>query len=149
MTEQRNILGTVGPRFDAAIVTRALLSGDGTYSLTSGQRYTGDGILVAIPGVGLVLEKETAELIPAAIAQWIENYAAPAIHNFPAPFFRPRFLGSWIDPETGIVYLDIVEAFSREEKEAAIAAGIARDQIAIWDNGRQELIETGGTGAVD
>lgn len=107
MTTQRNILGTIGPRFNAAVITRALLSGDGTYSLASGQRWNGNGIIVALPDSGLVLEREIVELIPESIAQWVSDYAAPAILNFPAPFYRPRFIRS--RTENGITYFDIVE----------------------------------------
>jgi len=138
---------STGPAVNADTVARALLSGDGTYSLT-GQRYTGAGIIVALPGVGLVLDRDDAALLPAVIAQWVSDYAAPAVTSRPAPFHRPRYVGSWVDSDTGTLYLDVVEVFAREEIAEAIAAGRDRDQIAIWDAGRGEEIATGGTGAV-
>ena len=144
----RNILGTIGPRFDAAIVTDALLSGDGTYGLT-GQPYRGDGIIVALPALGLVLDRDDAALLPAVIGQWVSNYAAPAITSRPAPFHRPRYVGSWVDSATGTLYLDVVEVFGRDDIAEAIEAGRDRNQIAIWDAGRGEEIATGGTGAVE
>ena len=138
---------STGPAVNADTVARALLSGDGTYSLT-GQRYTGAGIIVALPGVGLVLDRDDAALLPAVIAQWVSNYAAPAVTSRPAPFHRPRYVGSWVDSDTGTLYLDVVEVFAREDIADAIAAGRDRNQIAIWDAGRGEEIATGGTGAV-
>jgi hypothetical protein len=139
--------GTVpstGPAFDAFTIANALTNGDGTVTL-SGTRYNGSGILVAIPEYSAVIEGiDSVDF--AGIVEWVEENAS-AITGNPAPFFNPRYFGVWADGDT--LYLDIVEAFPREEKDAAIAAGIARNQIAIWDNGRSELIETGGTGAVD
>ena len=142
-----NAPASTGPAANVGTIVSALLSGDGTYSL-SGSRYTGSGIIVALPEFGGVIDSEVANETEAIVASWVANNAH-AITGNPAPFFRPRYFGIWTDPDSDIVYLDIVEAFPREEYDEAIAAGIARDQIAIWDNGRQELIETGGTGAVE
>lgn len=141
--------GTVpstGPAFRSSTIADAL-SADGTYAL-SGFAYGGSGILVAIPEYAAaydVSEFDAAQ-IHLLIRLWVEDNAA-AILSHPAPFYFPRYFGSWVD--NGTLYLDIVEAFPRENLSEAIAAGIARDQIAIWDNGRNQFLATNGTGAVD
>lgn len=141
---------STGPAVNGETVARALLGGDGTYSLT-GQPYTGAGIIVALPGIGetfdgLTLRVEDAADITESVAAWVTGTAAPFIAAHPAPFYHPHYVGSWVDSDTGTLYLDVVEIFPREEIVEAIAAGRDRNQIAIWDAGRQELIETGGTG---
>lgn len=134
---QRNILGTIGPRFNAAVVARAIANGgDGTYT-ANGTRYQGDGILVAIPEFGRVLFSDASA---SQIEEWL-NETIVSITSRPAPFHRPRYFGAWI--HEGLLFLDIVEAFPREDIHRAIVAGHDRNQIAIWDNGRQELIATG------
>jgi hypothetical protein len=142
-------VSSTGPAFNADTIVAELLNGDGTISL-QGQRYNGSGILVAIPehSIALVPFEFDAAVSAEKISEWVLANAS-AISSHPAPFYRPRYFGSWVDSDTGILYLDIVEAFPREELTEAIAAGIARNQIAIWDNGRQEEIATNGTGAVD
>lgn len=136
---QRQILGMVGPRINVRAIADALTNGDATIG-TTGQRYNGDAILVAIPEYGV--EINSAHWSPEAIERLVTLFVeetAFAITNFPAPFYRARYFGAWI--RNGILYLDIVEAFPREELNAAIAAGAARNEIAIWDNGRKELID--------
>ena len=140
-----NAPASIGPAINVDTITRALLNGDGTFSVT-GLPYRGDGIVVAIPAhsaafVTLDDSSDTDHLFPF-VAAWVAKNAS-AITDNPAPFFRPRFFGSWFDSETGTLWLDIVEAFPREKLSEAIAAGIDRDQIAIWDNGRGEVIVPG------
>lgn len=124
MTEQRNILGTIGPRVNLDTLAEALASGDGTFHL-SGQRYTGDGIVVAVAPIRTLSD------------------AVAYVESHPAPFYRTHALGSWTDPADGTLYLDIVEIFPREQFNDAMDAGTARGEIAIWDNGRKELFVTG------
>lgn len=140
---------STGPAVNADTVARALLSGDGTYSLT-GQAYRGDGLVVALPALGVAVAAEDGESdfdhLAPAVAEWVRDVAAPAVTSRPAPFYRPRYVGSWVDSRTGTLYLDVVEIFAREDIADAIAAGRDRNQIAIWDAGRGEEIATGGTG---
>jgi hypothetical protein len=138
-------VSSVGPAFNVdtigAALIRAHLNGGGTISIT-GLDYAGSGILVAIPENGTRIHFGKGGS-GAALKRWIRDNVS-AITGNPAPFFNPRYFGIWTDPATGITHLDIVEAFPREEFDAAIAAGIARNQIAIYDNGRGELYATGG-----
>lgn len=41
-------------------------------------------------------------------------------------------LGGWLDTETSLYWLDFVRVFGADERDAAVAAGLAADQIAIW-----------------
>lgn len=149
MTRNASVPASTGPRANVETLLDALLSVPaGTFSIT-GQPYRGDGIVVAVKGTGRVLEPHntpTTEHVYREIRSWLTHRAIPAVTSRPAPFHRPRYLGVWI--ESGTVYLDVVEVFPREEIAEAIAAGRDRNQIAIWDAGRQEEIATGGTGAV-
>lgn len=128
---------STGPAFNADTIAQALFDSDGTIAL-SGRPYSGSGILVAIPEHALSIPVDRAYGI--AIRNWVEENVS-AIVSHPAPFYNPRYFGSWVN--SGILYLDIVEAFPREEFDAAMDAGIARRQVAIYDNGRKELYATG------
>jgi hypothetical protein len=141
-----NAPASIGPAFNARTIARALLNGNGTISLT-GLPYVGDAILVAIPEHAILLPVNSAVFLDI-VETWV-NRVANAITSRPAPFHNPRYFGVWTDPANGEVHYDIVEAFPREELDAAIDAGITRNQIAIWDNGRGELYATNGSGAVD
>ena len=142
-------IASTGPAVNADTVAAALLSGDGTYSVT-GQAYRGDGIVVAVDGAGCVVVPDgfTSAQLSGIVSAWVEHLAAPYVAAHPAPFYRPHYVGSWVDSASGWVYLDVVEIFAREDLDDAIDAGYDRNQIAIWDAGRQEEIATGGTGAV-
>lgn len=52
--------------------------------------------------------------------------------------------GGWVDGDK--LYLDVVKVFPPSQREAAIALGRAKNQIAVWDLGASEEIPTGGTG---
>lgn len=53
-------------------------------------------------------------------------------------------IGGWTDKESGHTYLDI--SHNIKNKNAAVRAGRARNQIAIWDVKKGREIRTGGTG---
>ena len=131
MTETRNTIASTGPatRFDD--LTDALLT-DGTYTVR-GDAVQTDGFIVAVAGQGIALE-------PGAtyrdIDTWVQRFAVPYVTAHPAPFYHRHAIGSWVDADTGILYLDVVEIFPREEREAAIAAARHRNEIAIWDAGQ-------------
>lgn len=78
--------------------------------------------------------------LKAAMAKWLDE-AAPAQAKNPDYHF-----GTWVDPDTGIVYFDIVEVM--QDRAKAEAAGRDRNQIAIWDLANQAEIKTGGSGDV-
>lgn len=55
------------------------------------------------------------------------------------------YIGGWV--QGGQLWLEPSERVS--SRSEAIAAGRGRDQIAIWDNRRQQEIPTGGSGGLD
>jgi hypothetical protein len=52
------------------------------------------------------------------------------------------FVGGWLSE--GTVYLDVTEHV--EDLDRALALGISRNQISIWDIANAREISTGGTG---
>jgi hypothetical protein len=119
-------------------VTDALLAATAAATLTpQATPYVGDGILVAMPEHGIVLAPE-AEQVYGRVHDWVEQ----AAHHVTAPGATPaRYFGAWRD-EDGVLYLDVVQAFSSAEEDRALWAAFRRGQIAIWHNGRRELINT-------
>jgi hypothetical protein len=75
------------------------------------------------------------DLITAFIADNADKLSEPGMH-----------LGGWHDPESNKVYLDVTEVFPKGSLDAAMAAGTARNQIAITDLSTFKSIKTGGTG---
>ncbi len=143
---------STGPQVNAETIATKLITADGTYSITAAP-FRGAGYVVALPALGHVIPRgdlrsptRDARII-AEIAAWVRDVAAPEILAHPAPFYRPRYLGSWVDSSDGTLYLDVVEIF--QDRAEAVEAGRDRDQIAIWDAGNGCEIATGGTGAVD
>ena len=144
-----NAPASIGPIVNTEVLLDSLLSAPaGTYAIT-GQPYRGDGIIVALPRGGRVLEPwstPSTSDVYRHMTEWITDRAAPLILDAPAPFSRPRYLGVWISD--GTVYLDVVEVFAREDRDEAIKVGVIRNQISIWDAGRGEEIATGGNGRI-
>jgi hypothetical protein len=54
--------------------------------------------------------------------------------------------GGWHDTADGTVVMDATRVYSADQRDAAIADGQTRNQIAIFDIGANEEISTGGTG---
>ncbi len=127
------------------VVAAALATAtDGATVSRSGQPYGGSGILVAVPEHSMIFGQWTDHpdgLDLQAVRDWVEWKSATVT----APSLRPLYFGAWRDG--GNLYLDVVEAFPDDEEAAAVAAGAARNQIAVWHAGRGEEIATGGTGA--
>lgn len=91
------------------------------------------GYMVSIPGhTHIVMNAD-----PALVAKYANAHADvlqdPKAH-----------IGGWTDPNTGKTYLDVSHRYSN--KGAAIKAGQAHNQIAIWDVKHGREIRTGGTG---
>jgi hypothetical protein len=64
-------------------------------------------------------------------------------------------LGGWHDPESGNVFLDVVKVFPLGQRDAAVAAGRANNEISVADLGAiskgdwdHAIINTGGTGGL-
>lgn len=134
--------GTGDPTAYHAVIDAVGIVNGGATVTAAGLPYAGSGLVVAIPEHGRVITDGAGLGALGQIAEWV-GYAA---HHVTAPSLRPRYFGAWFEGDT--LYLDVVEVFPREEEAEAIAAGAARNQIAIWDAGRQAEIPTGGDGFV-
>ncbi len=144
---------TGNPVAVSAVVDALIAATDGATVMPSGQSYGGSGIIVAVPEHGLVITPEdcrrwqywSADGLTDAVNRWVERNAANVTN---AQSLRPRAFGAWsAETSTGrTIYLDVVEIFPDDEETAAVEAGRARNQIAIWHAGRGEEIATGGTG---
>jgi len=136
--------GGIGDPTAYAAVTRALVSAtDGATVSASGQPFNGSGYVVAVPEYSHVIELGFVRVVSDAVRTWV----ATASHHVTGRHLRPRYFGAWVNGDR--LYLDVVEVFPDDERDAAVAAGRARNQIAVWDAGRGEEVPTGGTGEVD
>jgi len=110
----------------------------GGFSVTPGGRQPTGGFMVSIPGrTQLLDEADLAGPRAAEIVNQFTSKNADAFGNNPN-----MHIGGWTSG--GKVYLDPSENI--HDREAAIAAGRQRNQIAIWDVANQKEIPTGGTG---
>lgn len=135
-------------RVDA--IARALsdAAATGATVLPSGQPYVGSGIVVAVEDSDLygdIFDWIEEDYPQRRIHDWVESVSGLVAN---AQTLRQRAFGIWVNEVTHAVYLDVVEIFSDDDEAEAVAAGRARDQIAIWHNGRKETIDTGGEGAM-
>jgi len=132
--------GGIGDPTAYGLVTSALAAaGDGATVLPTGLPYAGSGIVVALPEHAAFLTTPDGP----TVAEWVRTVASAVTSTS----LRPRAFGAW--QSDGVLYLDVVEIFPSDERDAAVAAGRARNQIAIWDAGRGEEIATDGTGLPD
>lgn len=91
------------------------------------------GYMVSMPGHTQIIPHATPDLVAA-----YANEHSGALQQ------QGAHIGGWTDKASGKTYLDV--SHNIRNKNAAIQAGRARNQIAIWDvkNGRE--INTGGDG---
>jgi len=131
--------GGIGDPTAYGLVTSALVTaGDGATVLPTGLPYAGHGLIVALPEYGAVLTGSDGP----TVAEWVRTVAGAVT----GPRLRQRAFGAW--QSDGVTYLDVVEIFPSDDRDAAVAAGRARNQIAIWDAGRGEEIATDGDGTL-
>lgn len=133
-----------GGILDNASITSKVASGldeNGGVSVTANGTYPTDGFMVAYDakdGHGDVIDATNKAARDAAIRDWVKSQrrfvASDPNHHF----------GGWVD--NGKAYLDVSQRFAPNQKGAAIGAGKARNQIAIFDLGTMDEIQTGGTG---
>lgn len=135
-----------GGRLDNASIAGKVSGGldaEGGASVSIGGSAPSDGFMVSYDsgdGHGLVLDAATKAERDAAVKDWVAKQRK-FVASDPEHYF-----GAWKDSSDGKVYLDVSQRFKPNEKEAAIAAGKSRNQIAIFDLGSFEEIGTGGTG---
>lgn len=72
----------------------------------------------------VVMDGQHDDIVYNMIVRWInENYTLATRFDM--------YIGSWIDKETGSVYIDISQHFT--DRAVAIHTAIFHDEIAIWD----------------
>lgn len=97
------------------------------------------GFMVSIPGHSKILR--ASDLVGDRGAKIVQQYArehSGVLHDARA------HIGGWTDEATGKTHLDV--SHNIKGMRAAVAAGRANNQIAIWDVKRGRQIDTGGTG---
>lgn len=125
-------------------------SADGASLLVINGQSPTSGYVVAIPEHGKIIDQaEARELYGVKggdnwgarleVASWVLDMI-PVVDSHATPITLT--LGSW--RHEGKLYLDLGQVYA--DRDAAIAAGIERNQIAIWDVAKGEEIPTGGTG---
>ena len=122
----------------------ARVARDGGCTLRPGEPAPKGGFMVSLPAArgmadALPWSGEAGAGAAAVVAAWVD-------HVMPAILSRADlWIGAWI--EAGVLYLDVSEQIA--DAGAAVTAGRARDQIAIWDVAAAVAIPTGGSGVVD
>lgn len=130
------------PHFDLKGATRAYrdLEKTGGWS----RNFMGETMTkgFAVGGVGRVSRVKREEISHPRHVQEVVN------HNIDLQpgLYRSRniYSGGWHNEENGEVYVEPSENI--HDREEAIAAARARNQISIWDVEKGEEVNTGGTG---
>ena len=81
----------------------------------------------------------------AEVVTWVTKHTRKRGPSFDD---KSIYFGGWKDPDTGDVWLDIIQVFPPDKKGKAIQSGKDHNQIKIFDLGKMEEIPTGGTGEV-
>lgn len=125
-------------RYAKRVAALTEAKGGSTFNVKSGKTYTKDPVFnVSIyPDRSVVLKP--AEVTPERIAQFIKD-------NSDLLNRKDNSVGTWKDPETGNVWLDV--AWTTPNRELAEYGGWKYNQKAIWDLKGAKEIMTGGTGA--
>lgn len=117
----------------------AILKAPEGISVTTNGQQPKDGYMVSVPGRTTILENQELKSTdaPHVLAEFARKNAdalsKPGAH-----------IGVWKDSATGKVYLDVSN--NVRGRGAAIKAGKAANQIAIYDVKRGKEVRTGGTG---
>lgn len=109
------------------------------FSVTPAGKQPTKGYMVSQQGTTLNLPLNALATGDAhKIMQGYASMHAAALRKSGAHF------GGWHDKETGHVVLDV--SHNIKNRNAAVRAGVARNQKAIWDVRKKREILTGGTG---
>lgn len=115
-------------RAAGAVLADLANTGGGTYQQGTFLPFRPDnGFAVSLQG-GLKLPWET---VTPSMVMW-------AMRQVSREYPSASYVGTWLD--NGVVYIDPVAYFGPERREAAIKAGRAHDQLAIYDFGAKEAI---------
>lgn len=116
-----------------------------TYSPVTGEMPT-SGYAVALPGHAYIINADRF-FADHPLQEFSHKVIKEYIRKKANLLTRPHiFLGGWHDLDSDLVFLDLSEVF--DELDAAIKAGIERDQIAIYDFSTGAVIPTGGSGDI-
>jgi len=96
------------------------------------------GFQCAVPGHDLV--KPVDELTSSDVDKWMaQNKEVLSKPNV--------YMGGWVQHKDGVAELVIEPSENIPKREDAFKAGVARNQIEIYDNTTKKCISTGGSGA--
>lgn len=136
---------------------------DGGFTLQlSGQNHMKSGWAIARNGKGIVIPRSTmfdkkgepTEEGLMLLEAFIDDHADVLLGKEDTES-RTVALGTWHNPDTGMLHIDVTDVFSKKSmtKEQAVEMGSERDQIAIADldlvavgNWKKGFPDTGGTG---
>ena len=87
-----------------------------------------------VPDTGYMVSRAGSEIITELpmMRDHLERFAQAYQEELDNP---DTYLGTWLDPETGLVYLDI-----SDNLDTAVALGAERDQLAIYAVEQEETI---------
>lgn len=97
------------------------------------------------PPTAAALRAEVVTKTRDAVKAWLAK-AVPNIQKLGPD----HYLGGWFEKDDKgnpvALHLDVSQRFDPKDREKALSAGRARNQLAVWDIGKMEEIKTGGTG---
>lgn len=104
----------------------SLLSGDGTFRWNGEPFNPTEGYQVG--GIDTLTDPDSVE----TLARWLsERY-----DEFPFT----TYVGSWTDPETGTLYIDVSDHWPASAREEALRVAEIFEEKAIWDWANSEAI---------
>lgn len=119
------------------IYAKTITNNGTSYNVLTNQFGTDKGFMVSLPNREL---RVPIELFNPQIIQNFINSNIELLNN------KDNFLGTWVD--NGYVYLDVSKCY--KDIDTAIRIGMLSDQLAIYDNANQTVInlpkrQTSGT----
>ena len=90
-----------------------------------------------VPATGYMVSRAGSEIITELpmMRDHLERFAQAYQEELDNP---DTYLGTWLDPETGLVYLDISD--NLDNLDTAVALGAERAQLAIYAVEQEETI---------
>lgn len=132
-------INSVGKQSVSSKVLDVIRNNPGGFSVSPQGTVPTKGYMVSIPGRTKILSG--GDLHGKAAQGIINDYARKNSDVLSKP---GAHIGGWQDSKSGKVYLDVSHNIGSQR--AAVKAGKAHNQIAIWDVKRSREIQTGGTG---
>ena len=101
------------------IIEHTAINGGASINLASGSTPTG-GYMVSRAGSEIITEMPK---LRGDLERFVQAYQEELDNS-------DTYLGTWIDPDTGLVYLDISD--NLDNLDTAVALGVERAQLAIY-----------------